>query len=169
METLVLLLRIVHISAGILWGGGSLIMHFFFGPTVRATNQSGQQFAGHLILRTRFVAVMTTMATLTVLAGASLYWLDSQGLTSSWMKSSTGIGFIIGGLFGFVAFVSGVTFGQLNKQLATVGSQVQGKPTPEQMEKIQSIQKRIALATSFHVPSIIAAILLMSASRYLLF
>lgn len=169
MDTILLVLRIVHISAGILWGGGSLIMHFFFGPTVKATQQTGQQFAGHLMLKTRFVTVMTTMATLTVLAGAGLYWIDSQGLTSTWMQSSPGIGFLIGGLFGLLAFVSGVTFGQLNKQLATVGSQIQGKPTPEQMDKIQSLQKRIALASRFHAPSMILAILLMSVSRYLLF
>ena len=169
MSILMLVLRVVHISAGIIWGGGSMIMHYFFGPTVRATNQVGQQFAGHLLLKTKFVTVMTTMASLTVLAGAALYWLDSDGLTSMWMSSNTGIGFSVGGLFGLVAFIFGVYFGQLNKKLATVGSQVQGKPTPEQLAEIQNLQKRIALATRIHIPSIIIAILLMSASRYLLF
>ena len=53
MNILMVVLRIVHIGAGILWGGGSLIMNFFFGPTVKATAQIGQQFAGHLMLRTR--------------------------------------------------------------------------------------------------------------------
>ena len=169
MNVLMLGLRIVHIGAGIFWGGGALMMNFFFGPTVKATNQVGQQFAGHLMLKTKFVTVMTIMAILTVLAGASLYWLDSGGFTSAWIKSNTGIGFAIGGLFGFVAFIAGVIFGQLNKKLAILGSQVQGKPMPEQMTEIQSLQKRIAAATKFHVSSIILAILLMSASRYLLF
>lgn len=169
MNTLMLVLRIVHISAGIVWGGGSVIMHFFFGPTVRATNQTGQQFADHLMLKSKFVTVMTTMATLTVLAGAILYWLDSDGFTSEWMKSSAGIGFAIGGLFGLVAFISGVIFGQMNKKLAFLSSQVQGKPGPEQLAEIQSVQKKIALASRFHTPSIIISILLMSASRYLLF
>lgn len=169
MSILMLVLRVVHISAGIFWGGGSLMMNYFFGPTVKATNQVGQQFAGHLMLKTKFVTVMTIMAVLTVLAGATLYWLDSDGLTSPWMKSYTGIGFAVGGLFGLVGFIFGAMFGQLNKKLATVGSQVQGKPTPEQLAEIQSLQKRIALASRFHVPAIIIAILLMSASRYLLF
>jgi hypothetical protein len=169
MNIVMLVLKIVHVSAGIFWGGGSLMMNYFFGPTVRATNQVGQQFAGHLMLRTKFVTVMTTMAVLTVLAGAGLYWIDSHGFTSAWMKSAPGIGFGIGGLFGLVGFVAGAIFGQLNKKLATVGSQVQGKPTPEQMAEIQSLQKKIATATRFHVPAIIIAILLMSASRYLIF
>jgi len=169
MSILMLVLRVIHIGAGVFWGGGSLMMNYFFGPTVKATNQVGQQFAGHLMLKTKFVAVMTIMALLTILAGASLYLLDSHGLTSAWMKSATGIGFAIGGVFGLVGFVFGAMFGNLNKKLATVGSQVQGKPTPEQLAEIQSLQKRIAFATRFHVPSIIIAILLMSASRYLLF
>ena len=169
MNILMVVLRIVHVGAGIFWGGGSLMMYFCFGPAVRATNQTGQQFAGHLMLKTRFVTVMTIMALLTVLAGAGLYWLDSGGFTSAWMKSTTGIGFAIGGVFGLVAFIYGAMFGNLNKQLATVGSQIQGKPTPEQMTQIQAIQKRIAGVTPIHVTSIIIAILLMSASRYLLF
>ncbi len=167
MNILMLVLRVVHIGAGIFWGGAALMMNYFFGPTVQATNQVGQQFAGHLMLRTKFVTVMTTMAILTVLAGAGLYWLDSDGFTSEWMNSNPGIGFAIGGLFGLVAVTSGAIFGQLNKKLAIIGSQVQGKPMPEQMAEIQSIQKRMAMATRFHVPSIIIAILLMSVSRYL--
>ena len=169
MSILMLVLRVVHICAGIFWGGGSLFMNYFFGPTVQATDQVGKQFAGHLILKTKFVTVMTTMAALTVLAGAGLYWLDSDGLTSAWMKSNSGIGFTIGSVFGLIAFIFGVQFGQLNKKLATIGSQVQGKPTPEQFAEIQSIQKRIAFAARFHVPAIILAILFMSASRYLIF
>ena len=169
MNILMLVLRIVHVCAGIFWGGGALMMNFFFGPTVRATAQVGQQFAGHMLLRTKFVTVMTTMAALTIVAGAGLYWIDSDGFTSAWQSSNAGIGFGIGGLFGFVGFVFGSIFGQLNKKLALIGSQVQGKPTPEQMSEIQAIQKRIATVTPIHVYSIIIAILLMSASRYLLF
>lgn len=169
MNILTLILRVIHVSAGIFWGGGSLMMHFFFGPTVKATNQTGQQFAGHMILKTRFVQVMTIMAALTVIAGASLFWLDSNGLTSAWMKSNAGIGFAVGGVFGFVAFVYGAMFGQLNKKLATLGSEIKGQPTPEQLANLQSIQKKIATVTPIHVTSIIIAILLMSASRYLLF
>ncbi len=169
MTILTLILRVIHISAGIWWGGGSLLMHFFFGPTVRATDAVGKQFAGHLMLRTRFVTVMTAAALLTVLAGASLYWIDSGGLTSKWMTSTTGIGFAVGGIFGFVGFVSGAMFGNLNKKLALVGSQVKGAPTPEQIAQIQATQKQIATVTPIHVTSIIIAILLMSASRYLLF
>jgi hypothetical protein len=65
--------------------------------------------------------------------------------------------------------VFGAIFGQLNKKLATVGSQIQGKPTSEQFVQIQAIQTSIARVTPVHVTSIIIAILLMSASRYLLF
>ncbi|MEW5940099.1 MAG: hypothetical protein AB1750_10580 [Chloroflexota bacterium] len=166
-SALMLVLRIVHVGAGIFWGGGSLIMYFFFGPAVRATQQIGQQFAGHLMLRTKFVTVMTVMALLTILAGAGLYWLDSDGLASAWMKSGAGIGFGVGGAFGLAGFVFGAIFGQLNKKLAALGSQIQGKPTPEQMGQIQALQKRIARVSPISVYSIILAILLMSASRYL--
>jgi uncharacterized membrane protein len=164
-----LVLRIIHVCAGIFWGGGALMMHSFFGPTVRATEQVGQKFAGHMMLKTKFVNVMTIMASLTVLAGASLYWIDTGGFTSAWTQSAPGIGFAIGGFFGLVGFIFGAMFGRLNKQLATLGSRVQGQPTPEQLAEIQAVQKKIAFAERFHVPAVILAILFMSASRYLIF
>lgn len=169
MNILMLVLRIIHICASILWGGGSLLMYFFLGPTIGATKQAGQQFAGHLMLKTKFVTFMTTMALSTVLTGVFLYLIDSHGLTSAWMTSASGLGFGVGGLFGLVGFISGAMFGNLNKRLARAGSQVQGQPTPEQLAQIQSIQAQIATASRFHTPAIIIAILLMSASRYLLF
>jgi len=169
MNILTLVLRIIHVGSAVFWGGGALLMFYFFGPTVQATQQVGQQFAGHFVLRTKFVAVMTLMASLTILAGAGLYWIDSSGLTSAWMKSNAGVGFAIGGFFGLIGFIFGAIFGQLNKKLATLGSQIQGKPTPEQMSAIQALQKRIATVSPISVYSIIIAILFMSASRYLTF
>ena len=169
MNVLMLVLRIIHISAAIFWGGASLMMYYFFSPTVRDTKQVGQQFAGHLVLKTPFVSAMTIAAVLTVLAGASLYLIDSHSFTSAWTTSSAGLGFGIGGLFGLVAFVHGALFGQLNKKLALLGSRIQGQPTADQVAQIQDIQKKIARVAPIQIVTIIIAILLMSASRYLLF
>jgi len=167
MDILLLALRVVHIGAGVFWGGGALMMNYFFGPTVRATGQAGQQVAGHLTLKTKFVNVMTGMATLTILSGAGLFWIASNGLTSAWMKSGMGIGFAIGGLFGLAGYISGVIFGRLNLKLARLGSQIKGKPTTGQLAEIQSLQKRIALSARISIPCIILSILLMAVARYL--
>ena len=159
----------LHIVAGIIWGGGALIMEFFIGRTIMATGETGQIFAQHLMNKVRMHNFMTAMALSTVLAGGLLYWHDSNGLSSAWMNSSTGIGLGIGAGFGLIAFIFGAIFGASNAKLAQIGAQIQGKPTEEQLSQIQSIQKRIKTVSPIHVYSMLLAIIFMSISRYLVF
>ena len=83
MNFLMIVLRLLHIISGVVWVGAGLIMFFFIGPTLGATAEAGQKFAQHLMTKTRFTAVITTSAILTVLAGFGMYWIDSDGFTST--------------------------------------------------------------------------------------
>lgn len=169
MSVYLLVLRLVHIVTGIIWGGGALIMEFFIGRSIAATGESGKEFAQYLMVRLRMHKFMTAMALSTILAGALLYWHDSDGFTSAWMKSNTGIGFTIGATFGLIAFVFGAIFGASNAKLAMVSSQIQGKPTGEQLSQIQAIQKRIKTVSPIHVYSMILAMIFMATARYFVF
>ena len=169
MNILMLILRFVHIFAAIIWGGGALIMEFFIGRTITATGETGQKFAQHLMNTLRMHKFMTVMALSTVLAGFVLYWRDSNGFSSAWMTSSTGIGFGIGAGFGLIAFVFGAIFGSSNAKLGQVGAQIQGKPTDEQLAQIQALQKRIKTVSPIHVYSMILAMIFMATARYFVF
>jgi len=169
MNIYLLILRLVHIIAGIIWGGGALIMEFFISRTIAETGETGQKFVQHLMNKVRFHTFMTVMAFSTILAGALLYWHDSAGFSSAWMNSSAGIGFGIGAVFGLIAFVFGAIFGASNAKLGEVGSQIQGKPTAEQLAQIQAVQKRIKAVSPIHVYSMILAIIFMAIARYFVF
>jgi len=169
MDFLVIVLRILHIISGVLWVGAGLIMFFFIGPTLGATAEAGQKFAQHLMTQTRFTAVVTVSAILTVLAGFVLYWIDSGGLTSAWMHSGAGLGFGIGAFFGLIGFVFGMMVGNSNGALAKLGTQIQGKPTPEQMSQIGALRKRLSVVSPINAYSLILALLFMAIARYLHF
>ncbi len=170
MDIFLLVLRLVHILAGVFWVGGALIMGFFIGPSIGATAQAGKQFAGHLMLRTRLVTAMTNAAILTVLAGGILYWRDSQGLTSMWMHAGSGIGYAIGGVAGLIGSIFGIAFGRFNRRMALIGAEIKGgEPTPEQLALLQDIQKKIKMVSPIHLGSIMLALLLMAIARYLIF
>jgi len=104
-----------------------------------------------------------------VLAGASLYWIDSGGLTSAWMHSGAGLGFGIGAFFGLIGFVFGMQVGNTNGALAKLGAQIQGKPTPEQMAQIGALRKRLSIVSPINAYSLILAALFMAIARYLQF
>ncbi len=166
-NNLVIVLRLVHIISGVFWVGSGLVMFFFIGPTLGATAEAGQKFAQHLMTKTRFTAILTTSAILTVLAGAVLYWRDTDGLSSNWMHTSQGLGFGVGAFFGLIGLVFGAMVGSTNGALARLGSQIQGKPTPDQMAQIGALRKRLSLVSPINAYSLIIATLLMAISRYL--
>lgn len=136
MNIHLLILRLVHIFAGIFWGGGALVMSLFVAPTVESTGASGQLFVQHIMNKLRLHIFMTMAGVTIVLGGALLYWHDSNGFTSAWMKSGAGIGFTTGAVFGLIAFISGAITGSGNAQLGQIGVQIQGRPTDAQLSKI---------------------------------
>jgi uncharacterized membrane protein len=166
MNNLMLALRLIHIASAIFWVGGAFIMVYFVAPTVRATGEAGQKFMGHLVTQARVTTAITVAALLTILAGLSLYWIDSDGFTSGWMKSAAGIGFTIGGLAGLSALVFGIVFGKNITALGTLFASLQGKPSPEQMIQLQSIQKNMGVIGPLHVISQVVAVLCMATARY---
>src|SRR5512147_1372432 len=142
MSIAVIVLRILHIFGAIVWGGGAIMMEFFIAPSIAATAEGGQQVARHLATKVRVHIFMMAAAITTILAGTLLYWRDSDGFSSAWTHSGAGIGFGIGAMFGFIAFIFGAIFGNTNAQLGRLSAQIQGKPTVEQLAQIQALQKR---------------------------
>lgn len=160
------LLRIIHIGAGVFWVGSALMSFFFIGPTVSATGEAGQKFMGHLMNNKKISARISAAAGSSILAGAILYWIDSQGLTSGWMKSGAGTGFTIGAVFALLGFVFGILVGRTNKSMVQLGMQMQGKASSEQLSQMQSMQKRQATFSTASTIGLILAVIFMSIARY---
>jgi len=169
MNYLTLALRLVHIVGGIFWVGAALMMNFFIGPTLRATGDAGRQFAGHFMARTRFSMVMNTSVYATMIAGFLLYGIDSSWFSSSWLASSTGIGFGIGAVFAVAGMTTGFMNGSNNRKLAKLGAQIQGKPTPEQAAQLGAIAKQQAWVVPVNTWTLLLAAFFMAISRYLVF
>lgn len=169
MDYLFLTLRIVHILAGVFWVGGTLMMTYFIAPTVGALGEAGPKFVAHLVRNLKFTTRMSAAAGLTALAGVWLYWIDSSGHQSAWMRSSVGTGFGIGSAFGAVGFIFGILIGRTTRSLVKLGEQIQGKPTPEQLAQLQLLQKRQATYSKITAASLILAVIFMAAARFLIF
>lgn len=161
------IVRFLHIIAGIVWGGGAILMNLLIGPAIGATGDAGRQFAGHLITKTPFSKVMMAAGVITVLAGSYLYGVNSNWFSSGWVMSRPGIGFGIGAAAGIVALVFGFMIGKTNGEIAALGSQIQGKPTSEQMAAMAGLRKRQVLVTNINTISISIAIAFMALARFL--
>lgn len=169
MNVLLLVLRLLHILGGVFWVGGALAMNFFVGRTIGATGEAGKQFAGHLMGRTGFSPFMTYSAITSVIAGFILYGIDSNWFTSAWQSSGPGVGFGLGALFALIGFVTGMMNGSNNRKMGRLGSQIQGKPTAEQVSQMAAIQKQQAWVVPVNTYSLLLALALMAIARYLRF
>jgi uncharacterized membrane protein len=166
MNSLVIMLRIVHILSGVFWVGSAFFLAFFLTPALAANPDSAPRYMAFLITKSRLTTRIAAAAGLTILAGGSLYWIDSQGLTSAWTNSGPGVGFGLGALFALIGFVFGMLVGVHSTRIGKTASQIQGKPTDEQMKIIQGAQKRLALVSPISNIALVLALLCMATARY---
>ena len=169
MHTLVIVLRIIHILGGVFWVGSAIFTGFFVSPAVAATADAGQKFMAYLVMKSRVTARITAAAILTVLAGAALYWIDSQGLTSLWTTSGPGVGFGLGALFALVGLVFGILVGRSTAILGRLAAEISGKPSSEQMAQIGAARRQLAYAGPASSVALILALACMATARYWLF
>ena len=166
MNVITIVLRLIHILAGVFWVGSSLVSAFFLSPALAATGEAGQKMMAHMIQKGRMSVRITAAAILTVLAGAILYWRDSQGFTSPWTYSGAGWGFGIGAVAALIGLGFGMQVGMSAKKLGGIAAAAKGQPTPEQIAEMQAAQKSMSSASNISTVALIIALACMATARY---
>ena len=169
MNYLVVALRLAHIVFGVFWVGSSLLVNLFVAPAIAATGEAGQKFMGHLVTKSKISMRISIAAILTVLAGSWLYIIDSGGPGSAWSSSGPGWGFGLGGLFAIIGLGFGIMVGVFNQRLGTLASEMQGKPSQEQLDHINVLRQRLSVVGPISTIALILALICMATARYWVF
>jgi uncharacterized membrane protein len=169
MNVTVIVLRVIHILSGVFWVGSSVILGTYVSPAVAATAEHGQKFMAYLVTKSRITAAITGSAILTVLAGGALYWIDSMGLTSRWTSSGPGLGFGLGALLALVGLVFGILVGRSTAALGSMAAEISGKPTADQLGRINAGRAQLAYAVPISTIALVLALICMATARYWLF
>jgi len=171
VDWLVIVLRILHIGSAVLWVGGAAIFSFFVEPALNALGPDAEKVTGELITRRRLPTYFAVASTTTVLAGLVLYWIDSNGLQLSWITSTSGLAFTIGGLAAIVAYVAGaVLVSPTVKRVAAIGEEMKaagGPPTPDVLARMGAAQHRLRQIGMYDLGLLFVAAVLMASARYL--
>jgi len=171
MNTAVIVLRVLHILCGVAWAGAVFFIAAFLEPVVRTVGPAGGAVMMGIQKRgfSNFTAVM---AVVTVLAGGTLLWIDSNGFSPAWMRTATGMGFSTGGLFGVLAL--GVGLGMMKpatERMGKLGAQMaqipEGPARAAHMATMAAEGQRIKFAARLLAGLMLVAVLAMAASRYL--
>ena len=171
MDWWMIFFRVVHVGSAMVWFGGAIVGAFFLAPTAAALGKAGQPFMDHLMRRRGLGVLFPIVAALTVLAGAALYWRDSDGLQSTWVTSPTGLAFTIGGIAAIVSFALGFILVAPSVALQTaVGNELAangGEPNADQRARLERADRLMRLATRVDLPLLLLAGLTMATARYL--
>ena len=169
MNYYLVLLRILHIGAGVYWVGSTLLLTFIITPALKETGESGQKFVDYLIKKKRFGTESAGAGGMAGVAGLLLYWRDSGGLTSAWMTSSAGIGFGIGAGLALIAFVFGILTDRKLKAIVQLREQIQDTPSDEQMLQLQVLGKQQSTYLYICTVTLVLALWIMASARYFVF
>jgi hypothetical protein len=126
-----IVLRLVHVVGGAFWFGAVITNFVFVQPTVLGLGGDGQRIMVRVLRGHRFLDVVLGAAVLTGIAGAILFWRDSNGLDPAIIFGPSGVGFTLGGVAGLLALVLFVLVGYPNtKRLMAIGSRLEAERRP---------------------------------------
>jgi hypothetical protein len=169
--TLIVILRIIHILAGVFWAGAAFMVAAFLEPNARALGPDGGKFMQRLVGQMHMTTIILVAAFLNVLAGVWLYWIFSGGFQVKWIASGHGLSLTIGAVAAIVTFILGLAvtrptllrMGALGQEIQNAG----GPPNPEQMAAMQALQKRLATVGRIGAALLVIAVIGMAVARYI--
>jgi uncharacterized membrane protein len=168
-----IVLRFVHVIAGVCWAGGGFVTFLFLEPTAKDLEAAGMQFFHHMAGKRRFNTFVGTNAALTVLSGTLLLWQDASGQWLAWVQTGPGLGFALGSLVGVVVFFVGMFgVGMPHIKLEQIGKEIEKAgtpPTPGQAAELQKLDKKISYYSRIEFALVALSLALMATARYWLF
>ena len=167
---LMILLRLIHILAGITWVGAVIFTAFFLFPALQGDPATaGKVMAG--LARRRYMQVMPAAALLTILAGLWMIWITSGGHMDMYMQTASGHTFTMAGGLGILGFLLGIFVARprgmkamaIGKEMATVTDPAERIRLQEEMQKLQ---KQSGIVTMLVTILVLVAAAGMAIARY---
>jgi hypothetical protein len=171
VELLPIVLRTIHIGAGVLWVGGSALFFFFLEPTMNKLGPDAERFIDEVMNKRKAPIYFLVSSTLTVIGGAILYWRDSSGLNIDWITSPGGLAFTVGGIAAILGWLGGnLLIPTTVMKLSAVGGQMKaagGPPSPDLLSRLHALQERLHTIGLVDLVLLGIAVLGMASARYL--
>jgi len=149
--TLVTLLRLVHILAGIFWVGATIVLAGFIVPAIRAVGPSAGPVMTQLMQQRRLQFWINISMALAILGGFGLFAIDSRASGGGFARSGMGITLSFGALLAIIAAgVDGAVSKPTGKKLGALAQRMQesqrggGPPPADLVAQATPLQAKLA-------------------------
>lgn len=155
-----LVLKIIHVVAGVLWVGSAVVIAAFLLPSARALGPQAAPFMSHLMQKQNLSQYMMMISGINALSGLIMYWRVSAGFSVMSLHWPGGIGLMIGMISGLIIFLWGhAVQGPTAKKLGQLTAQLSGPPSPEQQQAIQKLQDKLTFGAWFGVAGLMLSVI----------
>ena len=167
-----IVLRLLHIVAGVLWVGSSFLFVGFIGPSAAEVGPSAGPLLHAVVKKRKVAKAITGLSTVTVLAGWVMWFrnLDQFGSIGDWLGTNFGLVLTVGGVIATVAAIEGsLGVGRNVERLVDLSDEVAasgGPPSPEQQSQIQRIGAEIEKFGKIDLVLLLLAVAAMATARY---
>jgi uncharacterized membrane protein len=168
-RTITIILRLIHILAGIFWVGTAFLLAGFLAPTMRATGPEGGRFIGHLMQQRRLQLFIGLAVGLTILSGLVMYARIAASTHGAWARTAPGMAYGVGAAAAILGAFTGFTVsGAAGRRMAAIGGSIgPAGPSAEQQAEMHRLQERIGLGTRLSAGFLAVAAGAMAVARYL--
>ena len=171
MDGLTVVLRLVHIVAGVLWAGIGIFAALLLAPAIQDSGPEGGKVMGAL-QRRGMMTLMPILAVTSILAGLWLYWRVSSGFRPSFVHSPMGMTLALGALASIAAFGAGIFVARPAMMKAGGLMQALGAATGEEerrriLAEAQRLRTRGGRAATTGAILLLLAVAAMAVARYL--
>jgi uncharacterized membrane protein len=164
LNVTLLILRVTHILAGVIWVGGAVASVGFVNPTAKTLQQDSAKFMAHFNFVRRFPIWMGAAGALNVISGWWMYYRlfgDRIVFSNGYSAALT-----LGGILGLSALGMGLgmmlpmgkKLEALLKEIAAAG----GPPSPEQGTQMSVMQEKLMRWAVMMTMLLILAVIAMS-------
>lgn len=167
---LMIVLRLIHIFAGVFWAGSVFFVVRFLLPGIVASGPAGGVVMQQVIGKLRFPVAAGVAGALTVLSGLGMYWRNVKVSSGTWAGSAPGITYGIGALAAITALIVFAAFiGPTGNRLLQLAATIQAKggpPTTEQASTLAQLQRKMTMFSRIGASFLAIAVLAMAIARY---
>jgi hypothetical protein len=166
-----LVFRLLHVVAGVLWVGSAFLFVGFIGPSAAEVGPSAGPLLSVAVKKRKVVQVITWLGVVNVLAGWVLWLRNANAVgLGDWITSSFGLVLTIGGVLATITFFVGyVGVGRNVERLVDLGGAVAaagGPPSPAQQAELDRLSAALERHGKLDLLLLLLATIAMATARY---
>lgn len=171
MNAEMLVLRLLHIFAGVFWAGSVFYQVYFIFPAVHALGQEGGKFMQQLARTKNMPTRMSILGLINVLTGLRMIQILSANFQSAWFETNFGMAISIGSIAALGALTIGIGFNKPTaNKMALISKAISESGTPpssNQIEELTKLKNKLEKGVKIMAWHLLVAVILMATARYL--